>query len=43
MEIGKIVREIEVLPDEEVPQVPEDQPSVPEPTRPESARSLVSA
>jgi hypothetical protein len=36
MDIGKILREIEVLPDEEEPILfPEDQPSEPEPAAPQ--------
>jgi hypothetical protein len=40
MEIGKIIREIDVLPeDAAMVRLPEDQPSTPEPTQPEPSRS----
>jgi hypothetical protein len=44
MNIGEIIREIEVLPDEQEPiQFPEDQPSIPEPVQPQPAGSPVPA
>jgi hypothetical protein len=44
MDIGEIVREIEVLPDEEEPiQLPTDQPSIPEQMEPQPARTPVPA
>lgn len=43
MNIGRIIREIEVLPEEEPLQVPEDQPTTPEPTQPEPVRRPVPA
>ena len=41
MDIGKIIREIEVLPDEGPIQLPEDQPSDPEPAQPLPTRSPI--
>jgi hypothetical protein len=43
MNIGRIIREIEVLPEEEQVQLPEDQPTTPEPTQPEPVRQPVPA
>jgi hypothetical protein len=44
MNIGEIVREIEVLPEEQEPiQLPDDQPSFPEPVQPQPDRSPVPA
>ena len=43
MNIGEIVREIEVLRDDDGPiKRPEDQPSIPEPMQPQPSRSPVS-
>jgi hypothetical protein len=43
MNIGKIVREIEVLRDDDEPiQLPEDQPSIPEPMQAQPSRSPIS-
>jgi hypothetical protein len=43
MNIGRIIREIEVLPEEEQVQLPEEQPTTPEPTQPEPVRQPVPA